>query len=257
MKVSRVVLLALLQQLLPRGVEAQTFCTLDEVLVDSCESTEDNVCDVDTEVCGAGTDCYDCDPCKEFEFDCSACTSNGCSFCPGNGQCASAEYAEGKASSCESAGSAFDANGQNCTALTCDFSGGDLEDSCPSANDGSCDTESLCPFGTDCFDCDTLQEYDFVSCEACIGAGGAWCGKDTRCSDPLLAIFAGEYNGEMHTCTQEDYAYTTEDCARVNSGNLYPDPLYSGLSWVYELINVEPVWRNGISTYLTRNLSSS
>lgn len=36
-----------------------------------------------------GADCFDCDACQAFSYDCAACTSAGCNYCPGDGTCMS------------------------------------------------------------------------------------------------------------------------------------------------------------------------
>ncbi|KAL3926333.1 MAG: hypothetical protein SGARI_005645 [Bacillariaceae sp.] len=36
-------------------------------------------------------DCFDCDPCRSFELDLSACIANGCLWCPGDGSCAGSD----------------------------------------------------------------------------------------------------------------------------------------------------------------------
>jgi hypothetical protein len=64
-------------------------CDLSE---DRCPTRFNGVCDDETgtntnpSFCANG-DCGDCDKCLQFSYDCGACTSNGCYFCPGDATC--------------------------------------------------------------------------------------------------------------------------------------------------------------------------
>lgn len=58
---------------------------------DSCPTKYNGVCDSEygsnvVDACRGG-DCGDCDQCRQFNYDCQGCTSNGCFFCPGDATC--------------------------------------------------------------------------------------------------------------------------------------------------------------------------
>ena len=61
------------------------------VFADTCPSKFDGKCDSQIDECEGG-DCYDCDQCQQFHYDCNACISNGCYYCPGDALCFNSPY---------------------------------------------------------------------------------------------------------------------------------------------------------------------
>ncbi|CAB9496302.1 Furin-like protease 1, isoform 1 [Seminavis robusta] len=130
-------------------------------------------------------------------------------------------------------------------------------DPCPWPLDGECDQSfsTRCENG-DCFDCDPLQEHHY-DCQSCISAQGYWCPGDALCrGQPLneayysftLGLFAG--GGELATSIKtscplaQDWQQT---CGPAHHDNVFSDPLYDAMNWSYDMINVEAVWRQGIT----------
>lgn len=75
----------LLQSLVPALAQQDLSC---DVYADSCPTRFDGVCDRDTdEQCSGNGDCFDCDECQQFAYDCYSCLSNGCYWCPGDATC--------------------------------------------------------------------------------------------------------------------------------------------------------------------------
>jgi len=64
---------------------------------DTCPSAFNGRCD--RSLCETG-DCFDCDPCKEFHYNCSVCIDNGCYFCPTDGTCYHDTYTQLKGATC-------------------------------------------------------------------------------------------------------------------------------------------------------------
>ena len=81
--------LSFLLSILPVALQADFSCDL---IQDRCPTRFDGVCDDQTgtntnpDLC-ANADCGDCDKCVQFSYNCDACTSNGCFFCPGDATC--------------------------------------------------------------------------------------------------------------------------------------------------------------------------
>lgn len=124
----------------------------------------------------------------------------------------------------------------------CDYS----NDSCSYKEDGECDAPFIlgCPEGTDCFDCDPKNlKFSLTSCEECTENDGIWCGKDALC---LSAVPNLEGLTKELTCSGDEFVTDSGSCG-VDSTNLFSNSLYDSMSWVYDLINVEPVWREGIT----------
>jgi len=132
-------------------------------------------------------------------------------------------------------------------------------DPCPSQfrGDGTCGSrleEELCGIvidqddtgegrrNQDCLDCDPCPAYSFTSCEKCTEQSGCfWCPLDAQCTS---------YIGSLpESCPLEDHIGILTSCADFhdNSTNVFDDPLYDSTGWVFELINIEPVWRQGIT----------
>lgn len=80
-------------------------------------------------------------------------------------------------------------------------------------------------------DCDSLR---FEGCEPCAAAGCAWCTASAQC-------IARDDTGFFADC-----AFSTT-CDSIPDDVIYTDPLVASQQWVYEMINVEPVWRAGFS----------
>ena len=67
---------------------------------DSCPTPFDGVCDSGLVPSCANGDCFDCDLCRGFDYDCTGCISNGCYWCPGDGTCIGNLYTFTKIASC-------------------------------------------------------------------------------------------------------------------------------------------------------------
>lgn len=95
------VFFALLQQ----RVSAENAFSCD-VYADSCPDQWkfDGQCDEDQLQCRGG-DCFDCDKCQQFHYDCNSCIENGCYWCPGDALCFNSPHyvSVGAFSSCPNA----------------------------------------------------------------------------------------------------------------------------------------------------------
>jgi hypothetical protein len=136
---------------------------------------------------------------------------------------------------------------RQCDAQQCDY----FNDYCPYLAEGVCDTENdVCPPNTDCLDCSPCQTYNFLGCEPCTAAGCTWCPTDALCLDQPLgsdywaALLQGNYFTKQLSCLQEED--WVSQCDGATSRQVYSDPLYSAQQWAYQLLNVEPVWQQGI-----------
>eukprot|EP01063_Lacrimia_lanifica_P038613 TRINITY_DN8252_c1_g1_i1.p1 TRINITY_DN8252_c1_g1~~TRINITY_DN8252_c1_g1_i1.p1 ORF type:complete len:1059 (+),score=205.76 TRINITY_DN8252_c1_g1_i1:35-3211(+) len=119
-------------------------------------------------------------------------------------------------------------------------------DSCDYRGDGECDVggvNGVCPAGSDCFDCEPCRNH--ATCGDCTSAGCAWCEKEQLCASSVVpqdywqrAVFPKQL-----TCGQSDFRTT---CPSSDAGNVFFDPAYPAQKWVYEMVKVEPVWRDGI-----------
>lgn len=128
-------------------------------------------------------------------------------------------------------------------AQTCEFIG----DTCGLLFNGVCDADSgACPANTDCFDCDPCAEWKF-DCEACTANGCHYCATDTVCSSQaLLEDFWAPFDGQIKTGCSTASDWTTTACG-VNTDNVYSDPLYSANEWLFDQLNVRPVWEQGFT----------
>jgi hypothetical protein len=77
--------------LLARHVMAEPIDFSCNYLADTCPWIGDGECDSQFDLCEGG-DCYDCDQCQQFHYDCNACISNGCYYCPGDALCFNSPY---------------------------------------------------------------------------------------------------------------------------------------------------------------------
>ena len=119
------------------------------------------------------------------------------------------------------------------------------QDDCPYKFNNTCEAGSFCRNGTDCLDCDPCQDYSFTSCQNCTANGCVWCGMDAICVSAGIPIQLSLPSSVQFTCTAEDFKNT---CDNISS-NVFPDPLYDAQSWIYDQINVEEVWKAGISKF--------
>jgi hypothetical protein len=74
-------------------LNAQSVVTVDgcDIFADECPLQFNSVCDNASGVdrCTNG-DCYDCDSCRQLDFDCSGCLAiDGCYWCAGDAICSS------------------------------------------------------------------------------------------------------------------------------------------------------------------------
>jgi Subtilase family len=133
----------------------------------------------------------------------------------------------------------------------CDF----YEDTCNLAwqLDQQCDA----PFSygnclnMDCWDCDPCRAFDF-DCSGCMAtvqednSGCHWCPGDARCrSVPLGQDFWSLHPQWVTSCP--DASDWKQSCDAIHDDNVYTDPLYDSMKWMYDMINVESVWRLGIT----------
>ena len=121
-----------------------------------------------------------------------------------------------------------------------------LDQYCDNPND----REASC-FGTnrDCFDCDRCQQYSY-SCSGCRKQEGCyWCPGDAIClSQPLGTDFWTTIGANKITScpTADDWLEGSCD-APQDEDNVYNDAFYTAMQWVYDLINVESVWKEQVT----------
>ena len=101
----------------------------------------------------------------------------------------------------------------------------------------------VCYFYALSFDCDPCMKYKFDGCEVCTSApeGCGWCDSDAICisfGTPLLAPFISE-----------GCAAIIDTCDSLSDSNYFSDPLYGAANWIFDMINVKPVWDSGISKF--------
>jgi hypothetical protein len=126
---------------------------------------------------------------------------------------------------------------------SCDF----LNDQCGSQFDGVCDsilgTNALPGCGSgDCFDCNLCAQFN-ADCKGCLEAKGCYyCPGDGTCNNSPIYIFEG---GIQSCLEQVDYITDGESCSLTPEQNFFDDPLYDGQRWVYDMINIVPVWERG------------
>jgi subtilisin family serine protease len=250
-----------------------TVCTVEEFVFDDCSYDADGVCDAGTALCtNAQSDCFDCDPCQAYASSCAACTTtttaaaaaNKCVWCAvpslGISVCSSELIAAIVPNICINSGSDGTSYQSTCandddssstpgtntstttpgtSTDTCDL----LEDACPLQLNGKCEANGIsCPYNSDCFDCDPCMAYRFDGCATCVAANCLWCEDDAVCVSK-----DGQIMPEFFTCDVDTGFSST--CPTPTSTPFYPDPFYPAQLWMYELINVLPVWESGISTY--------
>jgi Subtilase family len=120
---------------------------------------------------------------------------------------------------------------------------------CPWRLDGECDRwlSPLCETG-DCWDCDPLQAH-FYDCPTCIAAQGWWCPGDAACrGQPVDEAYMAQHGAnetKLSSCpAASDWK---QSCDAIHQDNVFTDPLYDAMKWMYDMIHVESVWRQGIT----------
>jgi subtilisin family serine protease len=144
----------------------------------------------------------------------------------------------------------------------CEFSWNDVcdpfNDPCPLAGDGLCksisesfDPDGLCLLSTtDCYDCDPCAINSYTSCGTCTAQAGCyWCPTDAMCLSRPYASFPDPVFGQtLGTCTTtDDWISTCDAAAAAANSNPYSDPLYDSVRWAFDMINIQPVWEQGLT----------
>ena len=132
-------------------------------------------------------------------------------------------------------------------AQTCDYSSDTT--SCNYVADAVCDAGTdFCPQNTDCFDCDACQQFN-GDCGLCTQNACYFCPSDARClsrplSESIWAPVRDVPRSRLPGCLVEtDWMRTCEIPADLP----YSDPLYSAQEWVFDVMNVQPVWEQGFT----------
>jgi Subtilase family/Proprotein convertase P-domain len=158
---------------------------------------------------------------------------------------------------------------------TCD----PYNDPCPNKADGLCmnymspvDPTEACVLETaDCIDCDICSGLSYMGCDVCTSLGCHWCPGDGLCSSipfdkpyyppPLVTVpsrscvtSSGGGTGQDSTSSSSPAWLTScpanDDTAEPQQFPIQPvfnDVMYIDNAWAFRLINVEPVWRSGIT----------
>ena len=128
-------------------------------------------------------------------------------------------------------------------------------DSCRLKNNDVCNDKE-CGSQSDCFDCNYSTCHQFsTDCESCVSVKGCyWCAGDARCyNSPFYGEFGapdyGEKNPRPTACPDpQDFLSGDKDaCLAEAKKNYYQDPLSTSENWVFDMINVVPVWEKGFS----------
>ena len=111
--------------------------------------------------------------------------------------------------------------------------------------------------GQDCWDCDPCSVWDKTSCQQCTASADCvWCPGDGLCRSQALGpsfwdtLTWNTQPSRMTACPQEsEWHASAEACQAhaVKDGHVFGDPLYAAMTWSYDLINVEQVWRQNIT----------
>ena len=92
------------------------------------------------------------------------------------------------------------------------------------------------------------MKYRFEGCDACISKGCSWCDSDAICISSGRAIPTTPFIG----CTG-----VIDTCASLSESNYFSNPLYGAANWIFDMINVKPVWDSGISKFFSSWLKVS
>ena len=85
-------------------------------------------------------------------------------------------------------------------------------------------------------------DYD---CYSCIRNGCHWCAYDSLCFNTPEFVSKNTqtseklFPGKAHSCKSEK-DFTQTQCT-VDDAH-FDDPMYGGLNWIFEMINLKPVW---------------
>ena len=100
-----------------------------------------------------------------------------------------------------------------------------------------------------------LSVLPHLNCAACVSDGGYWCGRGSLCLSNLTRMGDEDAwrtqagllrEGDLLLCPERSSwtaSACTDDVASRPAG--FVDPMYDAQSWVYEMIDVEAVWRQG------------
>jgi len=212
----------------------------------SCRYSFDFLCDAGRS-CAPNSDCFDCDPMMLYRDSCALCIAKGGEFCTtGTNEtvCSSPGIAAEFPTFCsDDGGTPYQTE---CPVIeeTCDFE----NDPCDQQFDGICNAGVDCPANSDCYDCSECTQLRTLGCEGCTNAGCVWCGAEALCMPPGGGIpppFNLDWSniGLAYTCTDQDFVSTCE--APDSSLPFDPPPFFEANDWVYEMINIKPVWASG------------
>lgn len=109
--------------------------------------------------------------------------------------------------------------------------------------------EEECPPGSSCFDCDPCQKHNF-DCNSCAQSGCFYCPGDGLCisqavGDSFFSQFEDFDSMPQPQCTKE--SDWTTSCNAPNPNNQFSDPAFQYQNWAFDLLNVKPVWEQGIT----------
>ena len=130
---------------------------------------------------------------------------------------------------------------------------------CRYSNNNKCNNPANCTGAcADFFDCHVEGFMDaHLTCASCIGAGGVWCAAAALClpwpPGSLLTTHSAfsTYFSYFSTFRPDDASLCpvgtswVSSCSSVATNPIGNDPMYEAQSWVYDLINVKPVWQAG------------
>ncbi|CAB9498724.1 Furin-like protease 1, isoform 1 [Seminavis robusta] len=113
----------------------------------------------------------------------------------------------------------------------------------------------------DCLDCDPCRRFNF-QCDDCVKAGCFWCPGDAICSSRIITQETwtrlqdeSEVGSNLQPSCVSAEDWTTTPCSGISESsnatattkdNIFSDPLFDSMEWLYNMINVQPVWEAGI-----------
>lgn len=232
-----------------RLADAQTSSGCDIALDTACPWRIDGTCDADGLICPSrNSDCVDCDPCQQYSGDCGNCVDADCAYC--DGRCMHVDYI-GDASVITSglcSGNVWNRTLTDCGIDPQEFDSRyrcyaeNADSDCNYRFNNICDVErETCE--ADCFDCDPCQEHRFDGCEACVAAECVWCGADALCVSADALTTLGDAGGKL-TCSSRDFVSTCPSDTGM-------DPIEEAMGWVFDAVNVRPVWANGYCKFIS------